>query len=344
MRIKFVQDYIDLITNKMNNKLLQTVLWLEKYENISAPIFEKIKKNKPTFWFPKNKYLKDKQDLQEFLNTIDATKLHKAKGELREYQLRLLDFAKQFFDIISDLEIKPCIIGGSLLGSYRHQGFIPWDDDLDFDLMRDEYLSLIEYSKQNFVYLDITKCRTYNDIKRITNEALKGNSGQIITVFKPSCLTFYKGTNLSDCVSIDFFPRDYINEDFGKENYELYAQQIIKKFKKIKNLNSQFELFEQELSRAEIYVKDSNLTGYSISNYGLQFYNKPCLMTKDEIFPYIKIRFEDTEFYTLHNPERYLELMFGSNYMKLPAIIEYAKFIKTNSKYLKKQKKEKTNG
>lgn len=343
MKIKFIQNYIDLITNKMNKKLLQTVLWLEKYENISAPIFEEIKNNKPQLLFPNRKYMQNKKELQEFLNTLDATKLHKADGSLREYQIKLLDFAKIFSAETDKLGIKLCIIGGSLLGAYRHGGFIPWDDDLDFDLMRDEYNQLLDYSKNNFVYLDTKTCEDYNDIKNLINSTLKANSNKIISILKPSCLTFYKGSNINDCVSIDVFPREYINENFGKENYEKYAKEIVKIFLKTKKLEDRFKLFEQELSNKDLYVSESNLTGYSISNYGLQFYKNPCLMTKNQIFPYRKIKFEDTEFYTLNAPEYYLELMYGSNYMKLPAIIECAKFLKTNSKYLKKQQRGKYN-
>ncbi len=51
-----------------------------------------------------------------------------------------------------------------------------------------------------------------------------------------------------------------------------------------------------------------------------------------------KMIFEDTEFYTINNPEKYLEIMYGKNYMNIPAIIDGAKFIKGNARYIMKAK------
>ena len=80
----------------------------------------------------------------------DISKLKPASGNLRKEQLELLDFCNEFFDEIKELNIKPFLAYGNLIGAVRHQGFIPWDDDLDFGLMRDDYEKLIAYCKNHY--------------------------------------------------------------------------------------------------------------------------------------------------------------------------------------------------
>ncbi len=64
-----------------------------------------------------------------------------SKEELFTIQLDMVQFVD---DICRQQNINYSLSGGSLLGSIRHGGFIPWDDDIDLMLVRKEYNRLIE--------------------------------------------------------------------------------------------------------------------------------------------------------------------------------------------------------
>ena len=60
--------------------------------------------------------------------------------ETRErLQLAILDMYKDVFTACQKYNIIPYLIGGSALGAVRHKGFIPWDDDLDIKMLREDY-------------------------------------------------------------------------------------------------------------------------------------------------------------------------------------------------------------
>lgn len=63
--------------------------------------------------------------------------------ELRKWQLKLLEILVYFRDFCEDHHIKFFLSGGTCLGAIRHKGFIPWDDDVDVVLLREDYEKLI---------------------------------------------------------------------------------------------------------------------------------------------------------------------------------------------------------
>jgi lipopolysaccharide cholinephosphotransferase len=63
-----------------------------------------------------------------------------APGRTRDIQLKLLGLLDRFDAVCRANGIRYWLAYGSLLGAARHGGFIPWDDDLDVAMLRDDYL------------------------------------------------------------------------------------------------------------------------------------------------------------------------------------------------------------
>ena len=63
---------------------------------------------------------------------------------LTELQSYLLDMLKWFHNFCVSNKLRYYALGGTMLGAVRHQGFIPWDDDIDVGMPRKDYNKLIE--------------------------------------------------------------------------------------------------------------------------------------------------------------------------------------------------------
>lgn len=58
---------------------------------------------------------------------------------LRKVQIEQLELAKEIKRVCEILNIPYFLDAGTLLGAIRHEGFIPWDDDLDMGMLRSAY-------------------------------------------------------------------------------------------------------------------------------------------------------------------------------------------------------------
>ncbi len=75
---------------------------------------------------------------------------------MNDIQKALLDIWLEFDRVCKKLNIRYMAMGGTLLGAIRHKGFIPWDDDMDFGMLREDYERFLieapkEFSSRYFV-------------------------------------------------------------------------------------------------------------------------------------------------------------------------------------------------
>lgn len=68
--------------------------------------------------------------------------------DIREFQLRSLVLVDAIHKACLEHGLTYYVIAGTLLGAKRHGGFIPWDDDMDIALMREDYNKLLQHAKE----------------------------------------------------------------------------------------------------------------------------------------------------------------------------------------------------
>lgn len=92
-------------------------------------------------------------------------------SDIREVQQRLLAIAKEFHRICTSEDIPYFMIGGTMLGAVRHQGFIPWDDDMDFGVPRSHYEQLTKALEEKLP--EGYRCLTYKNCEQVKYPYIK---------------------------------------------------------------------------------------------------------------------------------------------------------------------------
>lgn len=76
-------------------------------------------------------------------------------------QVAILNIFKAVKPALDESSIPYYLLGGSMLGAVRHKGFIPWDDDIDIGIVRDDYEHFLKNVAKNLP--DYLELRSYRD-------------------------------------------------------------------------------------------------------------------------------------------------------------------------------------
>lgn len=230
---------------------------------------------------------------------------------LRKAQLVMLDVLIEFDRICKKYNINYWLDSGTFLGAVRHKGFIPWDDDIDVCMLKEDYekflkIVIVELKEKYFFQTNITD--KFCDIpwSRIRD---RNNFG------------IYKNEKYHQGLGMDIFPMksySFINKTLYKLLFRLknlkYQEVILKKSIKIilKNIlvilkiNKIAEKYFNYFLRKE--KKESIGYEYAFSR----------LFKYKDIFPLSEIEFEGHKFLCPNNADAYLKNLYGNTYMKLP--------------------------
>ena len=93
---------------------------------------------------------------------------------LRRLQLEELEILKDFISLCSDHKLTYFGIAGTAIGAIRHSGFIPWDDDIDVAMPREDYNKFVALAEKNLSdkYL-VVDCERFPDYPLMTGRLVK---------------------------------------------------------------------------------------------------------------------------------------------------------------------------
>lgn len=241
-----------------------------------------------------------------------------------EVQQGLLLLIKEFDSFCKTNSIRYSLAWGSLLGAIRHKGFIPWDDDLDVMMDRENYklfLSKISDSrilklKQSDECLWVDRIQ-FNNYKKIASIY---PTLDIFVVDNAPDSSLQRKWMVFKILMLQGMLKKH--PDFSKGSFGM----------RICTIGTWFlGLFITNRKKMSLYEKWSqnynDKKTIKLGSYNTEFVDLPKLYDSDMMLEYINVPFEDTFVSIVKNYDSCLKVMFGNNYM-IPPIDKKPKHLK----------------
>lgn len=140
---------------------------------------------------------------------------------LQEHQKALYALLREFDRVCKELDIPYILFAGTMLGAVRHQGFIPWDDDLDVMMLREDY---DRFLREGDRVLDREKFFLQKEFSQhwpMFFSKLRLNNTACLEKYHPKDKKSHQG------VYMDIFPCDNAAKTEAGRRLQFYASKVV---------------------------------------------------------------------------------------------------------------------
>lgn len=246
-------------------------------------------------------------------------------SELKSIELEML----KFIDEVCKREgLRYFLCGGTLLGAVRHQGFIPWDDDIDIFMPRIDYEKLIDLTKNSKVYRllsEVDEGYYYNFAKLVDTrttmteeecEPIK-NFGVYIDVFPLDGMPNNETERMRHFKELDKRRRRITSFSKGKPHFRknllaLFYSWFYYITNKVTDVMTEQKKY---INIAKQYAYDDSVYVYATGGA----YKKRDIFPRAWLSTGTELTFEGVKFQVPTEYDKYLKQVYGS-YMELPPV------------------------
>lgn len=265
----------------------------------------------------------------EYFNTIFIDYELNAKGLLKKLHDLTIDLFSFLINIFDKYSLNWWTDAGNLLGAVRHSNFIPWDDDIDLGMMREDYEKFIEILPKE---LKLNNLSNHIEIvfKRMNVDGKIGN-GFLQLMIRP----VLDGKKVL-LAGIDIFPYDYLvnyedYDEFGKlfDNIQEEYALKVSEGPDSKLLYNGFDFNEamgEFFTRLNLsYTPQRYVTNGLDSCFGYKYTNYAHLKVfeKNILFPLKTLPYANITVKVPNDFDVYLKIHYGDDYMKIPRFGEF---------------------
>lgn len=241
---------------------------------------------------------------------------------LRKAQLIMLDMLIEFDAICKKHQLQYWLDSGSLLGAVRHQGFIPWDDDIDLSMPVEDYNKFIKIAQSELSSEIFFQTSQTDKNFKFDYLKLRSNKARIVEFHeKDMQINYHQG------VFVDVFPMLTIEStQANKKHYDSTLDKIrsvsstslhtpngkddpVKRADLVASLNQKHLGWDTEKLNAKSKVI-----------YGGEMPDVAAWFDIEAIFPLVTMEFEGHSFPVPNNPSHYLDAIYSFDYRQLPPV------------------------
>ena len=148
-------------------------------------------------------------------------------SEMKEVWAVELDLFAEFDRVCKKHDIKYIASGGTMLGAVRHKGFIPWDDDMDLMMTRDEYNKLCEVGPNEFKHpYFFQTSKTDSGYMRAYAKLRNSDTAAILYSHRNRGFKFNQGIFI-DIFPLDNIPSSHMIQYIQLQKIKYYTKKIV---------------------------------------------------------------------------------------------------------------------